>query len=88
MTRAATMLLHGRFAESFAMHPLVVPVIAAWAMIACTTIVATLRDGAPWHFWRARSGRFAVVMTVLVYVSLVVLWGLREAGHFGGRVPV
>ena len=88
MTRAATLLLHGRFAESFAMHPLVVPIIASWAMIALTTTLATLRDGVPWAAWHTRSGRFAAIATVLVYVALAVLWALREAGYFGGRVPV
>lgn len=88
MTRAATLLLHGHLAESFAMHPLVVPIVASWAMIAWTTTLATLRGGAPWAAWQTRSGRAAVVVTVLAYVALVVLWALREAGHFGGPVPV
>ncbi len=88
MTRAAVLLLHGELMASFAMHPLLLPVAGAWAMIAATTITATARDGVPWYFWRTKFGRVAIAAIALVYVALVGLWALREAGHFGGPVPV
>jgi Protein of unknown function (DUF2752) len=88
LTRATLLLLHGDVAGSLRMHPMFVPIIACWGAIALATLVATWRDGAPWHFHRSKLGRFAVVATGVAYVALVGLWFLREEGLFGGRVPV
>lgn len=70
------------------MHPLALPMIACWAAIAFATIRVTWIEGVPWHFFRARFGRGAVIATGVAYVALVALWAMREGGFFGGRVPV
>jgi hypothetical protein len=88
LTRATTFLLHGDWRASLAMHPLAVPIIACWAAIAIATITSTLHDGVPWFFHKRRFGKLAVIATGVAYVALVVLWGLRERGFFGGPVPV
>jgi hypothetical protein len=88
LTRATLLLFHGDVHGSLAMHPLAVPVIASWGAVALATLVATWREGEPWHFYRARFGKIAVIATSVVYVALFVLWALREHGFFGGRVPV
>jgi hypothetical protein len=88
LTRATMLLLHGDWRASLAMHPLAVPIIACWAAIAIATITSTLRDGVPWFFHTRRLGKLAVIATGVAYVALVVLWGLRERGFFGGPVPV
>ncbi len=88
LTRATMMMLHGDVRESLAMHPLAIPMIACWLAIAIATIASTWRDGVPWKFFEHRFGKFAVTATALAYVALIALWALREAGMFGGRVPI
>lgn len=88
LTRATLLFLHGELRASLAMHPLALPLIACWIWIALLTVRATWRDGVPWHFFRERFGRAAVVATAFAYVALFALWALREEGFFGGRVPV
>ena len=88
LTRATLLMLHGHFAESFAMHPLALPMILCWCAIAFATVRATWREGVPWRFHRERFGRFAVVVTGVAYVALFALWLMREHGWFGGPVGV
>jgi Protein of unknown function (DUF2752) len=88
LTRAGFALLHGDFRESLTMHPLLVPVLIAQLALVTTTLVATLRSGAPWDVWNSRVGRAALWLAAAVMVAMFVLWGLREFGLFGGPVPV
>jgi len=88
LTRATLLLLHGHVRASLAMHPLAVPLLLAWGAVALATLVATWRQGEPWHFYRARFGKIAAMATAAVYVALIALWAFREFGFFGGRVPV
>jgi hypothetical protein len=88
MTRATLLMLHGHPIASLAMHPIAVPMIICWSLIALLTLRATWRDGVPWYFFREKIGRAAVYATVAAYVALVALWVVREFGYCGGRVPI
>ena len=88
MTRATLLILHGHIGESLAMHPLALPMIACWALLAVLTIRATWRDGVPWLFFREKAGRAALYATAAAYVALIALWAIREFGYCGGRVPI
>jgi hypothetical protein len=88
MTRATLLMLHGHVMDSFAMHPLVIPMLACLAMLVVLTLRATWRQGVPWVFFHEKIGRVAVYATAATYVALVALWALREFGYCGGRVPI
>lgn len=88
LTRAGIFLLHGEVGASFAMHPLLVPVLLAQGLLVVATVSATWKHGAPWELWRSRAGRGVVWLTAAVCAATVVLWALRELGLFGGPVPI
>jgi hypothetical protein len=88
MTRAVRLLQAGDVGASLRMHPLALPVVAAGALIALSTIWATLGAGTPLYFYRQRLGRSALVFAIAVYASALVLWIARWFGFLGGPVPV
>jgi hypothetical protein len=88
MTRALLALWHGEIAASIHLHPLAVPTLAAQALLAAATVLATLRYGAPWELVRARWGRATLALLAAVFVLDVVVWAVRALGAFGGPVPV
>jgi hypothetical protein len=88
LTRATMLMLHGDVGASLRMHPLAVPILLCWGVVAVATLLATWREGVPWLFHRSRVGKLAVVITGVAYVALFALWALRERGLFGGPVPV
>jgi hypothetical protein len=88
MTRAVLLLLGGDVGGSLRMNPCAVPALAAAAMLALSTVLATLATGTPVEFYKTRSGRVALGFLVVVYAVALVLWGLRWFGLFGGPVAV
>ncbi len=88
MTRATWMLLHGDVSGSLHMHPLAVPAILAYALVALAATRTTLLTGVPWELWRTRFGRAAAIGALSLFAAMVVLWLLRMGGLFGGPVPV
>jgi hypothetical protein len=88
MTRAVRLLQAGDVGASLRMHPLALPVLAAAALIALSTVLETLAAGTPLHFYQHRLGRRALVFAVAVYSAAVVLWILRWFGLLGGPVPI
>jgi hypothetical protein len=88
MTRAVRLLQGGEVAASLRMHPLALPVVAAGALIALSTVWATLGAGTPLYFYRQRLGRCALVFALAVYAAAIVLWIARWFGFLGGPVPV
>ena len=88
LTRAAHLLLDGHVIDSLRMHPFVVPLLAAHACVALATVRSTVLEGAPWTFFRERSGRAALYFLGAVYVAMTLTWILRAFGLFGGPVPV
>lgn len=87
MTRAALLLLHGDWRASLHMHPLTVPLIAAFGVFAASTVWTTATYGYP-LVHKSAVGRGSIAALVVVYVASIVLWGLRWFGFFGGPVPV
>ena len=88
LSRAAHLLLEGHVVDSLRMQPFVVPLLAAHACVALATVRYTVREGAPWMFFRERFGRVSLYFLGAVYVAMIVLWILRAFGLFGGSVPV
>jgi hypothetical protein len=88
LTRATLLLLRGDVSASLHMHPLAVPMLACWGAIALATVLATWREGVPWRFYRSKLGKASVIATGVAYISLFVVWVLREEGLLGGPVPV
>jgi hypothetical protein len=88
MTRAIRLLQAGDVPASLRMHPLAVPVLIASALIAFSTVWTTLEVGTPLDFYRRRTGRAGLVLAVVAYVAMVLLWGFRWLGFFGGPVAV
>lgn len=88
MTRAFHLLVEGNVGASLAMHPLAVPTALSQLVLAVATIAAAVVFGAPWSLARARWGRAALALVVIVMAADVVLWIARMFGAFGGPVPV
>jgi Protein of unknown function (DUF2752) len=93
MTRAVQLLLAGDVRASLAMHPLALAVVVAEGSLVALTLYLIYRDGHPLDLWVGRIrgrriGRALVWANGGVLVALTILWALREAGFFGGPVPV
>jgi hypothetical protein len=70
------------------MHPLAVPVVVVWLLVASSTIHASWAVGTPISFYTGRFGRGALGAMAAVYAATLILWILRWFGLFGGPVPV
>lgn len=88
MTRALDLLARGELASSLAMHPLALPTALSQLALAAASIVAASKWGAPWALVRARWGRAAIGVVVLVFALDLLLWLARFGGAFGGPVDV
>jgi hypothetical protein len=88
MTRALRLIASGRLDASLHMQPLAVPVLIAGALLAASTVSATVTLGSPVRMLRTHFGRAAIVIAIVVYGGALGLWGLRWLGYFGGPVPV
>ncbi len=88
MTRAVHLLQEGHLGASLRMNPFAVPVVAVVALLALSTLRATLATGTPLAFYRTRLGRAAIVSACVVHAAALVFWGLRWLGLFGGPVAV
>ena len=88
LTRAMHLLLEGRIDASLRMHPLAIPLVAAVAALALSTVTAALTRGSPFDLTRTVHGRAALVFLALAYGASLGLWVLRFCGAFGGPVPV
>ena len=88
MTRALRLLAAGQVRASLQMHPLAVPVLLAGAMLAASTVWATVTLGSPIRLHRSAFGRVAIAVAVGAYGATFGLWILRWFGCFGGPVPV
>lgn len=93
MTRALVALCHGDLRMSLSTHPLALPTLLAQIALAVVSVYLTLRDGHPFDMWKGRMrgirlGRATILANALVFVLVFALWGLREAGLFGGPVFV
>ena len=93
MTRALVALCHGDLRLSLSIHPLALPALFAQIALALVSVYLTLRDGHPFDMWKGtirgiRLGRAIILANVLVFALVFALWGLREAGLFGGPVFV
>jgi hypothetical protein len=88
ITRAIELLVGGHVSASIRMHPLAVPALAALALLASSTIRATLETGSPALFHRDPLGRVALAALAVFYVGALVVWGLRSFGYLGGPVSV
>jgi hypothetical protein len=88
LTRASLRLLHGDVRGSLALHPLAIPILAATALVALATVVATWTRGNPAALLEHRAGRLVLWAWAAVHAASVLVWALRLAGCFGGPVPV
>jgi hypothetical protein len=88
MTRAARLLLAGEVGGSLRMHPLVVPAVAATALLAVATVRLMWKQGSLVGLWKDPLGRRSVAVFAGVYAAVLALWFLRFVGLFGGPVPV
>jgi len=88
LTRAMRLLLAGRVDASLCMHPLAIPLVAAVAATALSTVAAALTRGSPVDFYRTCHGHAALVFLAVAYAAVFGLWVLRFFGAFGGPVPV
>ena len=88
LTRAIHLLLAGQVDASLRMHPLAVPLAAAVAAVALSTLAAAVTRDSPVDFHRTWHGRAAIAFFGLAYVATIGLWVLRFFGAFGGPVPV
>ncbi len=88
MTRAVHLLRDGEVLASLRLHPLTVPIIAITIFFAGVTVWLTWSQGTPLRIWESRLGRGATWAMVAVHVAVLVFWGLRAFGLFGGPVSV
>jgi len=85
MTRAVRCLMHLDFAGATALHPMwfvVLPYVGLVALLEATTYVTTGVGGR----WTGRP--FVQKAGLAILGALVVLWGARELGAFGGPVAI
>ena len=86
LTRASLALLRLDLGAAYAIHPLVfvvLPMLAAWALLAAHAYVTTGRPSPS-----PRAGAiFAWALPVLL-AAMIALWIARFAGAFGGPVSV
>jgi hypothetical protein len=86
MTRALLATLRGDFHQAFALNPLAL-VVAPWTSAAVVRhAIAYVRTGDAWRVPATPRGEQLAASALLVL--LVLLWGARFAGYFGGPVPV
>ena len=88
LTRAMQLLIAGHLDASVRMHPLAIPLVAAFAAIAFSIATAALTRGSVHQFHRTWHGRAALVLFGAAYAAAVALWVLRFFGAFGGPVSV
>jgi hypothetical protein len=88
MTRAVKLLSSGNLDASVRMHPLAVPVVVVWLLVASSTVYSSWATGTPVNFYAGRFGRAAIAAMAVVYGATLVLWVLRWFGLCGGPVPV
>lgn len=78
LTRATAALIHCQPGQAYALHP---AVFMVWPYLSIAGFY-WLRSGG------ATQRQRVVVLGFAVLVALVLLWGARFAGYFGGPVPV
>ncbi len=92
LTRATLLLLRGHFAESFALHPLALPLAPLYFGAFAYMLVDYVRGPQRGHALEPRGSWFANRWVSgaagLLLVASVGLWGVRFLGYFGGPVPV
>lgn len=88
LTRATLALMHGNFAEAFAMHPLVLPLAPLYFGAIGVVIVdyvrgPRLRASSSWI-----TKRWVTLAALGLLAATLSLWGARFLGFFGGPAPV
>lgn len=84
LTRATRLAVHGDFAGATHLHPLWMVVLPFLALALGTELAGYLR-GAPWG--GAARVRVIRVAGYVVVALLLVVWGARFFGAFGGPCP-
>jgi hypothetical protein len=77
LTRAGLALARGHLAEASRWNPAAAPLVL---LFAASIVVAAVVDDAAWK-------RFVEIATAVAAVALLVVWGARFFGAFGGVVP-
>jgi hypothetical protein len=83
LTRATRLALHGELGAATRMHPLWFAVVPACAVVGVAEMVSFWREGAWGSVVEHRATRW---VGLVLAVALVVVWGARFAGAFGGAV--
>jgi Protein of unknown function (DUF2752) len=85
LTRAARAALHGDFAGATHLHPLWWAVLPPLALLVALEAVSYVKTGS---FGRWTGHPVTARVTTVLIALLVVLWGARAFGAFGGPVSV
>jgi hypothetical protein len=81
MSRALTLLLHGRFAESFALQPLALPAVTCSWLVLAAGLEGVLRSTPAVTLWRIH--RWLLAVTTSVFLLVFALWLARSLGYAG-----
>jgi hypothetical protein len=79
-------LLHGELSASLALQPLALPALLSFWLLLAFGIESAWLGGTAFQAWQR--GRRALLFSACVALLLLVFWGLRGLGYFGGPIPV